>query len=928
MAACPSCANPVSQSHRFCPTCGARLDVISDEPTGTAPQGVLAAPASPAPRSGSPPSSGAPSGLSPSPGGSSRPIRSSGAPRPGERFAPGTVLAERYRVVGLVGRGGMGEVYRADDLKLEHPVALKFLPRALEGDPDRLERLYGEVRMARQISHPAVCRVWDVGEAEGQHFLSMEFVDGENLSSLLRRIGRFPPDKAVDVSRQICAGLAAAHEKGVLHRDLKPANVMLDGQGKVRLTDFGLAGVAAEISGADVRSGTPSYMSPEQLLGQEVTVRSDIYSLGLVVYELVTGRRAFEGKGLAEITRKHRDERPIEPSAIVPDLEPAVERTILACLEKDPKRRPPSALAVSAMLSGRDPLEAAIAAGETPSPELVAAAGESEGLRPRVAAACLATVVAAVLAVPLLQWPLHVYSHVPVEKAPAALEDRARELLQRLGHTAVAVDSESGLGFDREYFVDVRSKDRSPDRWDKLRTGDPPVALYWYRQSPRPLWPMRPSGTASWDDPPQLVSGMAAVRYDLTGRLVALSVVTPQVEARPTAPVAPDWAPLLQAARLDPSKLRAAEPKWAPPFNTDTRAAWEGTWPRRPDIPIRVEAAGYRGRPVWFEIVDPWTRPERDEPFRLTRGERAGRAIVIVTLLLLILTGAVLAKRNIRLGRGDRRGAFRLALALFGLGMGGLLVGAHHVVDVALEILLLARGAGLVMLVAGLIWLFYLALEPYVRRLRPWTLVSWARLLGGGWRDPVVGRDSLIGMVWGALVAPALLSVQRLPPLLGLPAPPPSGGDVEALARTSRLLADVIETPIHSSLFGLCVLLLFLVLRFLLRRDLPAAATLVALLALLELAQAEETVWLMVPVATVVYVAYAVLLLRFGVLSAIAGFFTLSLLVDMPLLPDPGSWTGSATLVVVPLLVLLAVVAFRSAIGGTAPFPARARTDS
>ncbi len=925
MAICPACANPISESHRFCPTCGARLDVISDDPTGTAPQAVLAAAASPTPRSASAPSSGA----SPSPGGSSRPARASSASRPGERFAPGTVLAERYRIVGLLGRGGMGEVYRADDLKLEHPVALKFLPRALEGDAGRLERLYGEVRMARQVSHPAVCRVWDVGEAEGQHFLSMEFVDGENLSSLLRRIGRFPPDKAVDVARQICDGLAAAHEKGVLHRDLKPANVMLDGQGKVRLTDFGLAGVAAELSGADVRSGTPSYMSPEQLTGQEVTVRSDIYSLGLVIYELVTGRRTFEGKGLAELTRKHRDERPIEPSAIVPDLDPAVERTILACLEKDPKRRPPSALAVSAMLSGRDPLEAAIAAGETPSPELVAAAGESEGLRPRVAAACLAAVVLATVAVPFLHSPVHVYSHVPVEKSPAALEDRARELLQRLGHTAPAVDSESGLGFDREYFADVRTRDRSPGRWEGLRTGDPPVALYWYRQSPRPLFPLRPSATVAWDDPPQLVSGMAAVKYDLAGRLVALSVVTPQVEARaPAAPVTPDWAPLLDAARLDLSKLRVAEPKWAPPFNTDTRAAWEGSWPHRPEIPIRVEAAGYRGRPVWFEIVDPWTRPERDEPFRLTKGERAGRAVVIVILLGLVVTGAFLAKRNIRLGRGDRRGAFRLALTLFGLGMGGLLIGVHHVVDVTLEILLLGRGAGLVMLVAGLIWLFYLGLEPYVRRLRPWTLISWTRLLDGGWRDAVVGRDALIGMVWGALVAAALLASQRLPALLGQAAPVPMGGDVEVLLRTPRLLADLVSLPIHSTLLGLCALLLFLVLRFLTRRDLPAAVALVSILVLLELAQAEEMVWLMLPFAAVVYAAYAVLLLRFGVLSAIAGLFTLDILIDMPLLPDPGSWTGSATVVVVPLLIFLAVLAFRSAVGGTAPFPGRARTDS
>ena len=252
MSTCPGCATPVTDTQRFCPACGTGLDVAEDA-TGTAPRPLVPRPDSPSPPRGS---------------STPRTPRTSGAgARPGERFAPGTVLGERYRIVGLLGRGGMGEVYRADDLTLEHPVALKFLPRALEGDAGRLERLYGEVRMARQVSHPAVCRVWDIGEAEGQHFLSMEFVDGENLASLLRRIGRLPQDKALDIARQVAAGLAAAHEKGVLHRDLKPANVMLDGQGKVRLTDFGLAGLAEALSGDDVRSGTPTYMSPEQLPG-------------------------------------------------------------------------------------------------------------------------------------------------------------------------------------------------------------------------------------------------------------------------------------------------------------------------------------------------------------------------------------------------------------------------------------------------------------------------------------------------------------------------------------------------------------------------------------------------------------------------------------------------------------------------------------
>src|SRR5437868_8927314 len=157
------------------------------------------------------------------------------------RFAPGTLLAGRFRIVAPLGRGGMGEVYRAEDLKLEQTVALKFLPDDLMRDAARLAQFHNEVRVARAISHRNVCRTYDIGDADGRPFLTMEYVDGEDLASLLRRIGRFPQDKAVEIARQICAGVAAAHERGVLHRDLKPANVMIDGEGHVRLTDFGLA---------------------------------------------------------------------------------------------------------------------------------------------------------------------------------------------------------------------------------------------------------------------------------------------------------------------------------------------------------------------------------------------------------------------------------------------------------------------------------------------------------------------------------------------------------------------------------------------------------------------------------------------------------------------------------------------------------------
>src|SRR5262245_54546828 len=201
----------------------------------------------------------------------------------GERFVPGALLAGRYRVVSALGRGGMGEVYRADDLTLGQPVALKFLPQHIAADPDRLARFRREVAAARRVSHPNVCRVYDIAEHEGQPFLTMEFVDGEDLSSVLKRLGRVPEEKGVEIARQLCSALAAVHDQGLLHRDLKPPNVMLDGRGKVRLTDFGLAAAAQDLSATEVRSGTPLYQAPEQIAGKEVTARSDLYALGLVL---------------------------------------------------------------------------------------------------------------------------------------------------------------------------------------------------------------------------------------------------------------------------------------------------------------------------------------------------------------------------------------------------------------------------------------------------------------------------------------------------------------------------------------------------------------------------------------------------------------------------------------------------------------------
>src|SRR5262249_7441601 len=212
-------------------------------------------------------------------------------------------------------------------------------------------------------------------------------------------IGYLSNEKAIEITRQLVAGLAAAHDRGVLHRDLKPANIMIDGHGRVRITDFGLAMVAADETQTAEIFGTPAYMAPEQFAGKGASVRSDIYALGLILYEIYTGKRAFKGTTLAEIREEKERLTPTAPSEIRAGADPIIERLIMRSLERDPRLRPASAAQLASALPGGDPLAAAIAAGETPSPEMVAASGLNEGLRPAVAVVLAVAVVIGSIAV-------------------------------------------------------------------------------------------------------------------------------------------------------------------------------------------------------------------------------------------------------------------------------------------------------------------------------------------------------------------------------------------------------------------------------------------------------------------------------------------------------------------------------------------------
>jgi tetratricopeptide (TPR) repeat protein len=284
---------------------------------------------------------------------------------PKTEFTPGTVFAGRYRMLRRIGRGGMGDVWEADDLVLETPVALKLIDST---DAAARERILREVRLARQITHPAVCRVFDVGDADGVIFFSMELVRGEDLAALLRRVGRLPSEKVVDIARQLCAGLASAHAQGVIHRDLKPANILIDDDGLVRITDFGIAIPRAD-AGLHMLTGTPRYMAPEQRTeGTLLSEQTDVYALGLVLYELLVGPDAFSRAAAAGALPK--------PSTLAPAIDPQLERVVTQALSRDPGQRQSSALEMSAGLPeiGSPGDTSAVPAGWRGSPRWVAAA--------------------------------------------------------------------------------------------------------------------------------------------------------------------------------------------------------------------------------------------------------------------------------------------------------------------------------------------------------------------------------------------------------------------------------------------------------------------------------------------------------------------------------------------------------------------------
>jgi hypothetical protein len=814
----------------------------------------------------------------------------------GTAFQPGVLVGKRYRIVSLLGRGAMGEVYRADDLKVGQPVALKFLPAYVARDRGRIARFVTEVRLARQISHPNICRVYDIDEAEGRWYLSMEYIDGETLASLLKRIGRLPSEKVLEIARQLCAGIAAAHDQAVLHRDLKPANIMIDGRGHVRISDFGLAVTPQSRTDGEI-AGTPAYMAPEQLVGGPVTVRTDLFALGIMLVELLSGRRLFRAATVDE-RRLQRDADQLAKAAIGGATDARFRKMVLQCLRQDPSERPASARAVAAAIpGGADPVAAALAAGETPSPEMVAAADDTRRLGAVAAWSCLG---AAITAVFIAAWQLPsmvLYRQIPLPKAPQALVERAQQVVTKAGYTDAPVDYAYWFVTAQTYGELASERSALYEPFNTVAASSSGTAvLFVYRQSPRFLVAQNTLGVVQYREPPADVPGMSDVTLDPLGRLVRFTAV-PKPFRGSRKPHEPDWSTLFSDAGLDFSAFTRVEATAVPSVVYDTLAAWEGTGPAGPADRIRVTAAALDGRLVAFDATHPLAG---DEPFRSAGG--ASQVTFIVMTVAALFGAGMLARWNMRQGRWDRTGALRLAGYMFVAGLVISLLRADHVPIVLDEYLMFARIVGWNLYSAVFTLLVYVAFEPLVRRRWPQVLTSWTRILSGRPRDPLVGRDILIGALAGSTVTLVREAEFIVWPWLGFATPSPFTSTLDGLGSWQQFASLALFVHVEAMSLALGWLMILVLLRIALRRNDFAIVAAVLLVLPLTMRPGDH-LFAELALGLLVSALSVFVLLRFGLVALVVEIAFANAFTRLPVTLNSSDWYVGRSAVVLLCLV-------------------------
>jgi hypothetical protein len=509
--------------------------------------------------------------------------------------------------------------------------------------------------------------------------------------------------------------------------------------------------------------------------------------------------------------------------------------------------------------------------------------------------------------------------YLDLQKSPEVLVARAQQILLDLGYTEAPADSLFDYSPNDAYLGHIEKNDVSSDRWDRLGDSQPAALRFRYRQSPQAIVKESAGSIGKWmQDPPMTIAGEAMLELDPNGRLLSFLALPPErLESASAAAPEPDWQPILSAAGLDPAQLVAEESIWVPPVYADTRAAWVGTYPDAPDIEIRIEAAAFQGRPVAMRLLEPWNRTRAEETAELAARTRTSVIVQHVTFNLMILVAIFVAWRNLRLGRGDRKTAFRFALYLGAVRLLWV-VGAHHVAAQGEAWILWSHYAFSTWRIF-IVWIFYMAVEPYARRLWPHMLVTWVRFVGGRWRDPLVGRGILVGVAAGAFLTNLGWLLNWLfPRLTGMPGslPDVSLSTLEALRRGAHLVTALAIDHTNAILHhDLLIVLILVILRLLLRRTWLAVAAAFAIgIGAYWPAYSSPTVYLIF--MSLNLGIFILVLFRYGFLSIVVSSVVGALLTGIPITYQVSSWTFGGTVVALALVLGLATYGLRIALAG------------
>jgi hypothetical protein len=511
-----------------------------------------------------------------------------------------------------------------------------------------------------------------------------------------------------------------------------------------------------------------------------------------------------------------------------------------------------------------------------------------------------------------------------LENSPEVLAAKARDLARSFGFTDRPADTASGFlvdGANTAYMQQLKT--RGNDAWTRVLAAPPSPVFFWYRHSPTPMAALDITSHAAvtTDDPPFITSGMVYIALEPDGRLKWLRAVPPQFETSGNGAAPPDWKPFFAAAHLDPAQFQPDQPQWAPLAATDNRFAWTGVYPGRPELKIRVEAASFHGRPVLFEIFWPWTKPRRAPSTAGLSSQQLSNLAEETLFVIFGIAACFFARYNWKAGRGDMRGAIRVGAYIASIGFLAWILQSHHVSSPA-EKELLGEEVANAVFDGFLYWVVYLALEPWVRRYWPQTLISWSRLLAGRWRDPMIGRDILFSVLLGLVYALLIMGLRMT--LLHLSFPPIQGHTLYDLVGTRMLAGNLVQRLHDAILDGLQIFLSLFVLRAVLRKQWLAALAFVLIFTAIDAyGDIHEFWYILVPFYVAVYGIFIAVMLRFGLLATVLTLLVMHLANNHFLTTDFSAWYGESSAVVVAILIALAAWGFKLSLGrGTrAPAP-------